>query len=306
MSNTAEKLLEETTTEDKPNFVKPGWYRDMSNEDYHGGPGTSSSNLKVLMQKTPAHLKHQKANRKPPTDNMKLGTAVHCLVLEPEKFNDEIAVLPSLDRRTKKGKEEYENFKIQSEGKTIITAEQHDKARFMAESVLTHPDAGHFLEDVLVEQSIYWWYRSGDVDDDTQYKELLKVRPDALSKTYAMCIDLKTTDDATETAFMKSIEKYYYHLSAAMYLEGINQCQPLLKEMGHFAYTNFLIIAVENQPPFLSRCIEIMPEYLRIGREHYRRAVQRLHEARRDNWPGFPRGAAEFYPSNWADKAPLI
>jgi len=73
--------------------VKPGIYSHIANADYHGGAGVSVSMLKVLHEKTPAHLK---AARDVANDNNKddekispalmIGTAFHALVLEPEEF----------------------------------------------------------------------------------------------------------------------------------------------------------------------------------------------------------------------------
>ncbi|HXK56535.1 MAG TPA: hypothetical protein PLZ16_07810, partial [Gammaproteobacteria bacterium] len=60
-------------------FIEAGWYRDLSNEAYHGSFGYSSSGLKILIEHTPAHLQYSLAHRSEPTANMALGTAVHTL-----------------------------------------------------------------------------------------------------------------------------------------------------------------------------------------------------------------------------------
>lgn len=285
----------------------PGWHKSVSNTDYHRGGGTGSSRLKTLIEQTGAHFDYQKKNPKPPSKSMGLGTATHSLVLEPDKFHEDIAVLPEgLDLRTKADKLFKLQFDEDNLGKTIITPQQFEAAKEMAHNVLEHPIASLLLQDGISESSIYWWYKSMDTDDNTQYKELVKVRPDRLSKTYPICMDLKTTDDATYSGFIKNIENYYYHLSAAMYLEGINQCRPLLEELGHYAYTKFVLLCVENEPPYVVGLYEFSKEYIEIGTILYRRAMLKLQQSRAENWPGLPEEVRVIEPPGYSRKAFIV
>lgn len=67
--------------------MTPGIYRNLSNADYHGGDGISKSGLD-LIHKTPAHYNAVKtaANDNVPTPAQAIGTAFHCLLLEPHVF----------------------------------------------------------------------------------------------------------------------------------------------------------------------------------------------------------------------------
>jgi len=73
--------------------MQPGVYRGISNADYHGGDGHSKSGLD-LVRKSPAHLRHARANpsERTPTPSQRLGTAFHALVLEPELFAQSYAL----------------------------------------------------------------------------------------------------------------------------------------------------------------------------------------------------------------------
>ena len=67
--------------------MNPGIYYDISNEDYHAGDGVSKSQLD-LVALSPALLQWQKMA---PVDEEKtkaldMGTALHCLLLEPDDF----------------------------------------------------------------------------------------------------------------------------------------------------------------------------------------------------------------------------
>ena len=67
--------------------MKPGVYSGIPNADYHGGPGISKSGLD-LIRRSPQHYKAvvDGANDNQPTTAQAIGTAAHCLILEPQEF----------------------------------------------------------------------------------------------------------------------------------------------------------------------------------------------------------------------------
>ena len=70
----------------------PGIYFDLSNAEYHGGPGVSKSGLD-LIAKSPLHFdaarKAANDDEREPTPAQRFGSAFHALVLEPEVFRAE-------------------------------------------------------------------------------------------------------------------------------------------------------------------------------------------------------------------------
>lgn len=77
--------------------MKPGIYTnaELSNEEYHGGEGVSSTILKELITRSAAHCKAlMDGLRRKSSASMSLGTVIHSAVLEPETFNDEYFILP--------------------------------------------------------------------------------------------------------------------------------------------------------------------------------------------------------------------
>ena len=293
---------------ERPQFA-PGWYPDISNEDYHASTGFSSSQIKTLIEHTPAHLKQSFIDERTETDNMLLGTLTHTLVLEPEKYDSEFVIAPDVNKRTKDGRAEWAAFeaKCQGQGLTPITESMLKAAMAMAESVKAHPMAGALLSDIIPESSVYWWYDCMDPDDDDDYSLMLKVRPDALSRAYPAIIDLKTTRDGSYTGFIKSIQNFYYHVSAAMYLEGVNQCKPLLEDIGHFAYTKFIFVCVESFPPYLTSVYELSPEYLDLGKTIYRRSLRILqHVVSTGEWDGYPGEIRLIEPPSWANRSFIV
>lgn len=301
-------MSDNTTVPEKKQrpFIAPGWHKNLTNDEYHGSFGTSSSALKKLVTRTPAHLAYSQAHPMEQTDAMALGTAVHTLILEPEKAKSEILVLPDINRRTNAGKEEYAQFLQYAEGKTVLTPEQFSNATAMAESVLSDPYAGALLEDTVRESSVYWWYRCQDADDDTEYKEMLKVRPDAISRSHSVIMDVKTCRDASLSTFTRDIHSMNYHLSAAMYLEGVNQNKELLEELRHLAYSKFVFICVENTAPFLCAIYEMSPDYLALGRQIYQQTLRTLRRARAEDFPGYPEGIRIIDPPPWATRGHVV
>jgi exodeoxyribonuclease VIII len=91
--------------------MKPGIYYDISNEAYHAGDGVSKSQLDMVAL-SPALLQWSKAA---PVDEEKtkaldMGTALHCILLEPAEFDKRFIVAPEFNRRTTAGKEDEAAF----------------------------------------------------------------------------------------------------------------------------------------------------------------------------------------------------
>ena len=299
MTNAAEQ------TEDKK-FIEAGWHLDIPNEVYHRSNGTSSSGLKTLLPQTPAHLDYNRKHPKSPTPAMRLGTAVHSMVLEPDKFEEDNAIMPVINARTNAGKAEKAEFELLNADKNIITADQYTTAQLMAERVHEHPIASLLVKDLIVESSVYWWYKARDRDDDTEYKEFLKVRPDGISRNYPVLVDLKTTKDGSYSGFIRSVQDYYYHVSAAMYLEGVNQNKDLTGEVKHINFNQFVFVCIENFAPYEVSCYELSKDYLRIGYQLYTRALERLHKGRQEKWPGYPEEVRVLEPPAYANNFPTV
>ena len=110
----------------------------LSNEEYHSGPGISKSQLDDIAESPATYIWRKSA----PVDEEKLkaldmGTALHCLLLEPEEFKDRFIIAPEFNRRTNAGKDEEKEFLANCAelGKTIMTAEDGRKLQLMRESV---------------------------------------------------------------------------------------------------------------------------------------------------------------------------
>ena len=199
--------------------MKQGIYYDISNEDYHNGEGVSKSNLDDIA-KCPAIYQWKK--KAPECEEKKqalnMGTALHCLLLEPQYFNERFLVIPKFELRTKKGKEDRDQFinEYYSPDKIMITEDEERKLRLMQESAFAHPDAKKLLDaQGFCEASIYWTDFETDI--------LCRIRPDKITiiNGKPIIVDIKKTSNIND--FGKSIDEYRYHVQAAMYIDGYTE-----------------------------------------------------------------------------------
>lgn len=203
----------------------------MTNREYHADPAISKSDLDQI-HRSPLHWQYRKAHPPEQTPALLIGSAVHKMVLESDKFFDEFAVAPQIDRRTKSGKEEYAEFLKESAGKSLISQEIYQLSVNIAEAVSHHKTARALLSGGQAETSHFW--------TDIRTGLECKCRPDYLRNGF--CVDLKTTQSASQEAFEKSAYNYRYYVQAYWYLHGLKMCG--------ITDTDFVFIAVEKDPPY--------------------------------------------------------
>jgi exodeoxyribonuclease VIII len=243
----------------------------MTNAEYHALPSISKSGLD-LIHRAPALYRYRRANPTPQTPAMRWGTLVHTAILEPETMDERHIVAPAVDRRTKHGKEAWEEFQATAGDREVITAEES----FALESIraMAHGDpvAGPILAKIAhVERSIFW------TDADNQIE--CRCRPDAILDN-GYILDVKTTQDASADSFSRSIAQWRYHVQAAFYSDGYEQ------EFGE-PPKGFAFLAIEKEPPYL--CAVYLIDYKAVlrGRSEYQADLRTLRKCiDTDIWPG--------------------
>lgn len=283
-------------------FYKPGWYPDLSNEDYHGSFGFSSSSLKVLTEKTMSHLLYQQSQPNEQTTAMLKGNVLHTLVLEPEMFDKEYAIRPpELKRPTMaqlNAKKPSDKSLVQIESwnawqkelgdRTEITQEIYDHGSAMAKKVREHPNLETLLDSKIIsEESVFYWYNPEDWDNEKDYRIMCKIRPDLIFPGNDIIFDLKSSVSAAETDFARQCKKLGYHISAGMYLDGANRDIGFLRHCGVMAFMKFAWIVVENEPPYEVAIYECDKESLQEGMEIYHRTVRLVHQYKMSKWKGY-------------------
>lgn len=245
----------------------------MNNAEYHAHPAVSKSHLDQVARSPLHYWSRYVAEERvvfDPTPAMMLGTALHARVLEPELFTAEYALAPAVDRRTKAGKETWEQ--AAAEGKTLLSSLEWEQVTGMAESVQAHPAARKLLaRPGQVELSLFW----SDVATDIE----CKCRPDRLTED-GWVLDLKTTEDASPTGFAKSAANFRYHVQASWYLDGVRQSGIDPK--------GFIFIAVEKRPPYAVAVYAADADMIAAGGREARRCLDLIAECRStERWPGY-------------------
>lgn len=197
--------------------------KQMTNAEYHADPAISNSLISKIL-KSPAHAKAYLEFGQEQTAAMAFGSAFHCQVLEPDKFNDEYAVFEG-DKRTKEGKAKFQE--LTDAGKTIITQKDYDTIWAMNQSIYSNDEARALLAQGVAEQSVFWTDKATGLE--------CKCRPDWWDEK--TIVDLKSCDDASPAGFARSVVQYGYHRQAAHYLAGTGA-------------ERFVFIAVEKSAPY--------------------------------------------------------
>lgn len=263
-----------TITSGEP--METGLFYGISNADYHAGPGISKSGLD-LIAKSPLHYwsAYLDPDRKPreETPAMRLGTAIHAAVLEPDAFKADYLPAPKIDRRTKEGKQVYADLSAMAEDRnmTLLDADEYEACQRIASQVRQHPAARALFANGVAESSVYW--------TDAETGVLCKCRPDWLMT--AAILDVKSTEDASPSGFARSIVIWRYHVQAAWYLDG------LMAATGIKAGA-FLFGAFEKKPPYACGFYYADADMVELGRREYRRNLRTYADCLSSGkWPGY-------------------
>lgn len=246
-----------------------------TNAEYHGYKEAISKSRLANMSVCPSYYKWCEENPQEPSDDLIVGSAFHKIVLEPETFYDEFAVMPNVDRRTTKGKMEYSQFMEESQGKSVINQDQFDMICAMRDSVMSNKYAKKLIQG-NIEQSFYF------VDELTQ--EPCKCRPDVWRKVAdrVVIIDLKSCKSALPIDFCRDVVKYHYDLQSAMYRDGVSKVLGVPKEN-----IDFVFIACEKKEPYLVNVMQADTYVIQNGEAKFREYIGTYHECKEtQNWFG--------------------
>jgi exodeoxyribonuclease VIII len=269
---------------------------DYSNEQYHSSEGISRSQLWVFKQ-LPRKYWYQYLSgqyQRTSTQAFTLGSLAHTLILEPHLFHEEYCLKPELEEmppalllkdvgreafdQSKIDREEVKNrndalkkaFEQNIESKTVITKDELELAQNMKDSIYANKAARNLIENAKIEKSIYF--------RDEKTSLLLKTRPDVWNGS--IVCDLKTTNDASLSAFQNSAFKDGYFLQAAMMFEGLKSINE--------AFDKFVFICVEKKPPFSTALYVIDNDALQYGLNLMRKTLDDFKECLDKNeWPDY-------------------
>ena len=286
--------------------TKPGIHDNIPNAVYHADRICASRSwIKTLIEKTPLHLKHEiEGPPEPRKQHFEIGSAFHTMLLEPDKWRDDVIVLPELNLRLKKDRELRDSFYFYYPDKTIITPDQYFTAQRMYDSVMMHPRARKLFEmDFTPERTIVWRdtqelrdsiqeYSNEDIPPATDL--LCKCRPDAMLDVNETnwWIDIKTSRNAHPYWFARDAEKFGYGLQPPYYMDGgiFHGIRP----------DHFIFIVTETEPPYATAVYRVADTVVEEGRMQYMKQLAILRECVTSGiWPGYKTDLIELDLPYW-------
>jgi len=262
-----------------------GLHRDVDDETYHNKwkRAICSNSRLSLMKRSAKHCWYDMVyGLWEPTVAKELGSAFHCRVLQPDKFDETVLVGPTLGRDTVK----CVAFAAQHPGKIVVNERTIETAKYLADEVMKDKTARFLIESAAaLELSGVW-------DEADAGGLRCKARLDIDCPEASTIADLKKTRDASPEKFTKAIFEYGYYRQADTYLGGM---ESLSKARDHFVF-----IAIEEAPPHCVACYRIKDDVLTRAREE-KIALMRQYQKCCDTgyWPGYGEGIQEIGIPAW-------
>jgi hypothetical protein len=290
-----------TTEMTRTVITKPGIYPDLDEADYHADPvpygSLSASGAKLLLPPggCPAKFRYQQGRPQPPKAHFDLGTAAHHLVLG---VGPQPVELDFGNRRSNAYKDAAANAR--AAGQVPLLPEQMAQVQDMAAAIGDHPDAAALFapgtgspeQSMFWTEKFYWQEPGGHVPVRTHGRPLWRrARLDWLSHQHLkdgrlVIPDYKTADSSEPHEFMKAVNRFRYHMSAAWYIDAVRAVGLVPEEEDRDPA--FIWVVQEKEAPYVVTVIELSPDAKRMGQELNTEAMDRYSEARRTKrWIGY-------------------
>lgn len=240
--------------------------RVVSNDQYHADHSRISHSMIEQFRRSPQVYRDlyvtRTMRRDHPSPAMRLGSAVHCNVLEPHLYGSCVAVFR--DGKTLESKAGAK-FIADNPGKILLTEDQESFVSPMAESILSHPAVNKALasKDCVRENSVYW------ADDETGQR--FRCKPDILLPDHALVFDIKTAANVSEHSFVSQAASLGYHRQADWYCRGASALYD--RELFRFVH-----VVVGSNPPHECHCYFLDDSALSLADEQNTKTIRDIHD----------------------------
>lgn len=256
----------------------------MNDREYNALDGIRRSDLWVIKQ-SPMHFKYHMDHPETDSPSLTFGRAMHKYILEPETFNEEFAIAPIVDRRTKDGKLEYADFLNTLGDRDVITFEDIERIGDMKRSLMQNSEVVDIMQNIISVETPFVW-------TDAKTGERCKVKTDMIVDINGMpyIVDYKTTTSCADGAFERSVRKYGYDFQSGMYSEGV--------EITTLEAHGFIFIAQEKDAPYASRVYYCDEYFVEKGQREFHDLLEIYHDCKQTgNWYGYE--TRELYAEDW-------
>lgn len=267
--------------------ISPGVYPDIKFGDYVSWNAMNVSTLKWGL-KSMKHLKAAIEGRiqKPDSPDKKLGRAIHCRLLEPDRYKSEFQVAGKCQAAFKSGRNEGRKCgapgKVKLDGEwlcgkhgpgeeggesALLSVDEANRIERLNESVRAHPVIKLLRQQGGAEVSLCW----------EQDGVLMKARLDKLIVKEGFpptIVDLKKvqTGKGDFHSAQAAIGNYEYHIQAACYRCAVQRLYGI--------DANFLWVFVEDNEPFDVNPIQADGATLDLGLHQFQKLVENYRAMR--------------------------
>lgn len=187
----------------------------MTDAEYFSIPAISASQIKAFDKGAYWFWKSSPFNpdriKEEDSDAMMFGKLAHCMLLEPEKVQEEFEVADFGKSRTNK---KYAEMKAAS-SKTLVTAEEYERAQLMIDEIGKHPLARAIINGATAEMPYFW------IDEATNLYCKCKIDAIKRTKNGIVVIDYKTSSDIQ--GVLNWPQKLQYPLQADFYSRAVEK-----------------------------------------------------------------------------------
>ena len=253
--------------------------------DYHAKKALSNSSLSVL-KRSPAEfckrfitgeMKGQES------EAMLLGSAVHMLALEPERFDAQYVVLEGPINKSKKPPGPYGRdtnafrdwlaLEVKQQTRKVLVREEFASSLAIAKAFQSHPTIAAIMasraEKLFESEYAMLW-----VEDDGSELDL-KCKIDFVCPAERLIIDLKSSHDPSPYAWGWSAEDFGYHRQAAIYSDAM--------QAKYGEPFRFLFGVVRSKEPYEAAVYELDAESIQRGRSEYEALIEEYIDRKATN-----------------------
>jgi exodeoxyribonuclease VIII len=262
----------------QPNDGGPG--------DYHAIKALSNSGLSVLKRSPTEFYKRFVTGemKGQETDAMLLGSAVHMLALEPERFAFEYRIEsgPINPQTEKPYGRDTKKFEAWLDGarafdnRKVLVREEFASSMAIAKAFQAHPTIAAIMAsraEKLFESEYSMEYESLTMGRGALVD--LKCKIDFVCPSERLIIDLKTTSDPSPYAWSWSAEDFGYHRQAAIYSDAM--------QAKHGEPFRFLFGVVRSKEPYEAAVYELDAESINRGRVEYEALIEEYIDRKAKN-----------------------
>jgi exodeoxyribonuclease VIII len=237
--------------------------------EYRQMPGLSKHELDNFSL-APSYYKYKKSQEWKPSRSMEIGTLIHSLVLEGRT---DYAVGPQVDKRTKAGKEQWQEFCEDNLGKIIITEDEERTVLGCLDACMPLLERCEYDSNCDIETSLFW----------ERDEIACKGRPDMIAVVNGKLaiVDLKTTNDIK--SFQSKFWAFRYDIQAAWYQYGLAEAAALSE------FPEFWFLVVDTESPHLAQLQLASTGLLERANVVINNELDFFKQCQiTDEWPGLP------------------